>query len=94
MRRSACVCSAPAAVSVSICLGSRIAGVDITIRADEGDPSRTVHATVRDGYFIAWYPEGRDEANSNTTTLALRLDDGGSGGVLSAGELIGHPHLG
>ncbi|GIF08228.1 hypothetical protein [Actinoplanes siamensis] len=74
-------------------LGSQITGVDITLRAKNGDSSRTAHATVRDGYFAAWYPEGRDEASSNTTTLTLRLSDGSTVSNLSAGQLYEHPKL-
>ncbi|SCF28374.1 hypothetical protein GA0070216_108186 [Micromonospora matsumotoense] len=74
-------------------LGSQITDVDITVRAENGTSSRTAHATVRDGYFAAWYPEGRDEASSNITTLTLRLTDGSTVGNLSAGQLYEHPKL-
>jgi len=69
-------------------LGSGVTAVDIAVRHADGSPTRTVHATVRDGYFAAWYPEGIDESSSNSTTLTLRLADGGTVGDLSAGELL------
>jgi hypothetical protein len=74
-------------------LGSQITNVDITVRAQNGTSSRTAHATVRDGYFAAWYPEGPDEASSNTTTLTLRLTDGSTVSNLSASQLYEHPKL-
>jgi hypothetical protein len=74
-------------------LGSRITGVDITVRADDGSSSRTARATVENGYFAAWYPEGKDESSSNTTTLTLHLADGGTVKDLSASELYEHPKL-
>ncbi|GIM96309.1 hypothetical protein [Paractinoplanes toevensis] len=74
-------------------LGSQITDVDITVRAENGNSSRTAHATVRDGYFAAWYPEGRDEASSNTTTLTLRLTDGSTISNVSASQLYEHPKL-
>lgn len=69
-------------------LGSAVVAVDIAVRHADGSPTRTVHATVRGGYFAAWYPEGVDEANSNSTALTLRLAGGGSVGDLPAGELL------
>jgi hypothetical protein len=74
-------------------LGSQITGVDVTLRAGDGGSSRTAHASVRDGYFAAWYPEGRDEAGSNTTTLTLHLTDGSTVSNISAGQLYEHPRL-
>ncbi|MEU8813463.1 hypothetical protein [Actinoplanes sp. NPDC048796] len=74
-------------------LGSQVTGVDITVRSGNGDSSRTAHATVRDGYFAAWYPEGRDEANSDTTTLTLTLTTGATIPNLSASLLYDHPKL-
>jgi len=69
-------------------LGSKVTAVDIAVRRAGDSSTRTVHATVRDGYFAAWYPEGIDESSSNSTTLTLRLADGGTVGDLSAGELL------
>jgi hypothetical protein len=69
-------------------LGSQVVGVDIAVRGRDGGPTRTVHASVRGGYFAAWYPEGAEEANTNTTTLTLRLAGGGRRGDLSAGQLL------
>jgi hypothetical protein len=69
-------------------LGAAVTGVDIVVRQDDGSATRTVHATVRDGYFAAWYPEGLEESGTNSTTLTLRLAGGGSVGGLSAGELL------
>ncbi|RSM58514.1 hypothetical protein DMB66_28960 [Actinoplanes sp. ATCC 53533] len=68
-------------------LGSKVTAVDIVVRRAGGGHTRTVHATVRDGYFAAWYPEGIDESSSNSTALTLRLADGGTVGELSASEL-------
>ncbi|GLY96584.1 hypothetical protein [Actinoplanes sp. NBRC 103695] len=65
-------------------VGSEVAGVDITVRP----AGRVVHASVRDGYFIAWYPEGLEESSSNTTTVTLRLVGGGSVNDLSARDLM------
>lgn len=69
-------------------LGAQVTGVDITVRARDGGSTRTVRATVRSGYFAAWYPEGVPEANTNRTTLTLRLAGGGTVAGLSAGALL------
>ncbi|WP_157408446.1 hypothetical protein [Actinoplanes sp. N902-109] len=74
-------------------LGSQVTGVDITVQPGSGDPARTLHATVRDGYFAAWYPEGAQEADTDVTTLTLRLRDGGTVADLSASALHEHPKL-
>jgi hypothetical protein len=66
-------------------LGAQIVGVDIVVR---GGSTRTVHTTVRDGYFAAWYPEGVEEASTNTTTLTLSLADGRTVGDISARKLM------
>ncbi|MEU6021846.1 hypothetical protein [Micromonospora sp. NPDC047134] len=72
-------------------VGSQVTSVEITLRTVDGD-SRTARATLRDGYFGAWYPEDADEASSNTTTLTVRLADG-SAVNLSARELHEQPKL-
>ncbi|MEU1587031.1 hypothetical protein [Micromonospora sp. NPDC005710] len=74
-------------------VGSQVTSVEITLRTEDGDSSRTARATVRDGYFGAWYPEGLDESNSNTTTLTIRLADGSTVANLSASELYEQPKL-
>jgi hypothetical protein len=74
-------------------VGSRVTGVDITVRAASGEHSRTVRATVEDGYFLAWYPEPAAEADSNTTSLTLRLAGGGTVEGLSAGDLLDAPRV-
>ncbi|MFI7541688.1 hypothetical protein [Actinoplanes sp. NPDC049599] len=74
-------------------VGSRVVGVDITVRARSGDRSRTVRATVEGGYFLAWYPEQLDESSSNTTSLSLRLADGGTVEGLSARDLMEAPRV-
>ncbi|WP_249998648.1 hypothetical protein [Actinoplanes sp. M2I2] len=74
-------------------VGSQVTGVDITLRTADGASSRIVRATVRDGYFGAWYPEGLDESSSNTTTLTLRLADGSVVPDLSASRLYEQPKL-
>jgi hypothetical protein len=74
-------------------LGSAVTGVDLTVRHRGEDTGRTVHATVRDGYFLAWYPEGRDEADTNSTELTLRLADGRTIGGVYARDLMENPRL-
>jgi hypothetical protein len=74
-------------------VGSQVVGVDITVRARSGDHSRTVRATVEDGYFLAWYPEQLGESSSNTTSLTLRLADGRTVEGLSARELMEAPRM-
>ena len=74
-------------------VGSQVTGVDITVRSSTGERVRTVQATLKDGYFLAWYPEGRDEANTNRTVLTLRLADGGRVENLSARDLHDAPVL-
>lgn len=74
-------------------VGAAVVGVDITVRGGSGDRSRTVRATVADGYFLAWYPEGLDESGHNTTSLTLRLGDGGTVEDLSVRQLMEAPRL-
>ncbi|MEV4350946.1 hypothetical protein AB0J83_41345 [Actinoplanes sp. NPDC049596] len=74
-------------------VGTQVTAVDITVRPQSRDSARRLHATVRDGYFAAWYPEGREEANSNITTLTLHLEGGGAIGDLSASDLYENPKL-
>jgi len=74
-------------------VGAGVVGVDITVRARSGDRSRTVRATVEEGYFLAWYPEQLDESSSNTTSLTLRLADGGTVEGLSARDLMEAPRV-
>jgi hypothetical protein len=69
-------------------LGSAVTAVDIIARHDDGSSTRTVHATVREGYFAAWYPESIDESDRTSTTLTLHLAGGGTVGGLSAGDLL------
>ncbi|MFF5056698.1 hypothetical protein ACFY1S_26305 [Micromonospora sp. NPDC000663] len=73
-------------------VGSQVTSVEITVRTEDGDSSPTARATLRDGYFGAWYPEDPDEASSNTTTLTVRLADG-SAVNLSAKKLYEQPKL-
>ncbi|MEU8419700.1 hypothetical protein AB0C15_02335 [Micromonospora sp. NPDC048835] len=74
-------------------VGAQVTSVEITLWAEDGDSSRTARATVHDGYFGAWYPEGLDESNSNTTTLTVHLADGSAVANLSARELYEQPKL-
>lgn len=74
-------------------VGSQVVGVDITLRDRSGDRSRTVRATVEDGYFLAWYPEQSDESSGNTTSLTLRLRNGGAVEGLSARDLMEAPRV-
>jgi hypothetical protein len=74
-------------------VGSEVTGVDIVVRGGSGDEPRVVRATVEGGYFLAWYPEPLDEADTNTTTLTLRLADGSTVAGLSARELHDAPVL-
>jgi hypothetical protein len=74
-------------------VGSQVVGVDITVRSGTGESVRIVHATLEDGYFLAWYPEGRDEADTNRTALTLRLADGSTVGDLYARDLYDAPVL-
>jgi hypothetical protein len=69
-------------------VGSQVTGVDITVRPGDGGSTRTIHATVRDSYFAAWYPEGVDESGTNRTTLSLRLSTGGTVSDVSARNLM------
>jgi hypothetical protein len=74
-------------------VGTQVTGVDITVRSATGDHVRTVHATLQDGYFLAWYPEGVHEADTNRTSLTLRLADGTTVGDISARDLSLTPIL-
>ncbi|KUL21430.1 hypothetical protein [Actinoplanes awajinensis] len=67
-------------------LGADVTGVDVT-RPD----GTTVRATVRDRYFLAWYPEAAEE--TRPTTITLRLKDGGTVTDLSARDLYEAPKL-
>ena len=74
-------------------VGTRVVGVDITVRTGTGERVRTVRATLAGGYFLAWYPEGLEESSSNRTALTLRLADGGTVADLSARDLFDAPLL-
>ena len=74
-------------------LGAQVTAVDITVRSADGASERTVRATVGDGFFAAWYPEGADEANTNRTSLTLRLSNGGTVDGLAARDLMEQPKL-
>jgi hypothetical protein len=74
-------------------VGSQVVGVDIVVRSSTGERVRTVQATLNGGYFLAWYPEGRDEADTNRTALTLRLADGGTVENLNARDLYDAPVL-
>ncbi|WP_199510682.1 hypothetical protein [Nucisporomicrobium flavum] len=68
-------------------LGSDVTGVTITV-----PKSPAVHATVKDGFFLAWYPEP-DGPQSVGTQLALRLSDGKTVEGLLASDLYEAPRL-
>jgi hypothetical protein len=70
-------------------LGADVTAVEITVR---GTGTRTVHATVRDGMFLAWYPEA--DASINRTLVTLHLRDGSTVDDLAAGDLHDAPALG
>jgi hypothetical protein len=70
-------------------VGPDVVGVDLTVRG--GDDSRVVHASLEGGYFLAWYPEPADQADTNRTFLTLRLADGTSVEGLSARDLYEAP---
>jgi len=74
-------------------VGSQVVGVDVTLRSSTGERLRVVHATLQDGYFLAWYPERRSEADSNRTALTLRFADGTVADGLSARDLYEAPIL-
>ncbi|WIM93504.1 hypothetical protein ACTOB_005484 [Actinoplanes oblitus] len=74
-------------------LGSQVTAVEITVRGASGDVVRTVQATVHGGFFAAWYPEPLAQADTDTTSLTLRLGDGGTVGGLSASDLMDEPKL-
>jgi hypothetical protein len=74
-------------------VGSEVAGIDIVVRAQSGDDTRTVRATVEDGYFLAWYPEQLDESSHNTTSMTLRLTSGATVEGLSVRQLLETPRL-
>lgn len=74
-------------------LGSRVATVEITVRNKDGNVGRQVRATVTDGFFAAWYPEGLVEAGTNSTSLTLRLNDGTTIEGLTARSLMEAPKL-
>lgn len=74
-------------------VGSQVVGIDITVRGRSGDHPRTVRATVEDGYFLAWYPEGLEESSHNTTAMTLRLADGATVEGLSVRQLLEAPRL-
>ncbi|MEV6630406.1 hypothetical protein AB0M54_06615 [Actinoplanes sp. NPDC051470] len=72
-------------------LGSQITGVTITVRG--GGETRDVRATVRNGYFAAWYPEDDRGLQTNDTTLRLQFADHRPGRNLDAGDLLIQPVL-
>ena len=72
-------------------LGSQVTGVTITVRG--GGVARDVRATVRNGYFAAWYPEDFRESSTNDTTLRLQFADHSAGRNLNADELLIRPVL-
>jgi hypothetical protein len=67
-------------------LGADVVAVDVVRKG-----ARTVHATVQDRYFVAWYPETM--GGGDGTTLTLRLADGSTVAGLSARELHDAPKL-
>ncbi|MEV4703997.1 hypothetical protein [Actinoplanes sp. NPDC049316] len=68
-------------------IGSDVTGVTITV-----PKSPTVHATVKDGFFLAWYPEP-DGPLSVGTQLSLQLTGGKTVAGLLAGDLYEEPRL-
>jgi hypothetical protein len=74
-------------------VGSQVIGVDIIVRAGAGGRPTTVRATVENGYFLAWYPERLADSGSNSTSLTLRLADGGTVEGLSARDLLDAPRV-
>ncbi|GAB7045154.1 hypothetical protein [Catenuloplanes indicus] len=72
-------------------VGSDVTAVTITVTGAE---SRTVQASLQDGYFLAWYPEGADESSTNSTALTLTLTDGTTIPSISARDLHDAPRLG
>ncbi|MEU8238460.1 hypothetical protein AB0C07_09460 [Actinoplanes missouriensis] len=74
-------------------LGSRVDAVEITVRDRDGAAGPTIRATVNDGFFAAWYPEGLEESSTNSTSLTLRLTDGSAVQDLSARDLMEQPRL-
>ncbi|MDP9794467.1 hypothetical protein J2S43_002979 [Catenuloplanes nepalensis] len=73
-------------------VGSDVTAVTVTITGS-AEP-RTVQASLQDGYFLVWYPEGLDESSTNTTTLTLTLTDGTTVPSISARDLHDAPRLG
>lgn len=73
-------------------VGADVVGVDLSVRGADGE-SRIIQATLEGGYFLAWYPERADEANTSTTFLTLRLAGGGTVEGLSARDLHDLPIL-
>jgi hypothetical protein len=73
-------------------IGSQIGRVDLVVTGRNGS-TRTVHTTVRDNFFAAWYPEGVDEASTNHTTLTLTMANGTTESGLPAAGLLDQPRL-
>jgi hypothetical protein len=67
-------------------LGADVVAVDVVLPG-----GRTVHATVQDRYFVAWYPETMGAGEG--TTLTLRLADGSTVAGLAARDLHEAPKL-
>ncbi|GAA3351541.1 hypothetical protein GCM10020358_82010 [Amorphoplanes nipponensis] len=67
-------------------LGSDVVAVDVVLHG-----GRTVHATVKDRYFVAWYPEAVDATGG--ATLTLKLAGGGTVAGLPARDLMETPKL-
>ncbi|GAA4594771.1 hypothetical protein BJY16_001431 [Actinoplanes octamycinicus] len=74
-------------------LGTQVKAVEVTVRHQDGTSGPAIRATVSDGYFAAWYPEGLEESNTNSTSLTLRLADGSTVGGLAARDLMEEPML-
>ncbi|GAB7036324.1 MULTISPECIES: hypothetical protein [Catenuloplanes] len=72
-------------------VGSDVTAVTVTIT---GSDSRTVQASLQDGYFLVWYPEGVEESSTNSTALTLTLTDGTTIPSISARDLHDAPRLG
>ena len=67
-------------------LGSEVVAVDVVLPG-----GKKVQATVKDRYFVAWYPEAVDAPGG--TTLTLRLADGSTVAGLAARDLHDAPKL-
>jgi len=67
-------------------LGSDVVAVDVVLPG-----GKKVQATVKDRYFVAWYPEAVDAPGG--TTLTLRLANGSTVAGLAARDLHEAPKL-